>query len=86
MDEIVGPLVRGRGAAVAGAHILEKLDAGPARRCAQARDPEPRAGNVVQPFLLRAVVETVTGDSQPQEIAVEAQALVSVAYDDRGVV
>src|SRR5438093_13257497 len=79
MDEVIGALVGQGGPAVARAQVLQELNPG-ARGGAQTGDAQARAGDVVEPLLLRPIVEALPGDLEPQQVAVEAQARVRVPH------
>jgi len=85
MDEVIGSGVGRVRSAASGRQVLQEFDAraGPQ---SQPRDPETRALDVVEPFLLEAEVPALSGHGKPQEIAVEAEAPLGVRHDDGRVV
>src|SRR2546423_521842 len=57
-----------------------------ALRGAQRRDPGPGSRHLVQAFLLGLVALAPAGDLETERVAVELQALLGVAHDDRRVI
>src|ERR1700739_614178 len=68
-----------------GGEVLEQLDSRTLRG-AQRSDAQMGAKNAVESLLLDAEVLARPGDPQAKHVAVEAQARVGVAYDDRRMV
>src|SRR5829696_5760629 len=65
--------------------VFEKLDSRPTRG-AQRGDAEPRAENLIEMFLLCAVVLGVACDNHAERAAIKLKALVRVTDDDGRVV
>ena len=70
--DVVGALIGGGRTSVTRCQVLQQLDAGPVLR-AQRRDPEPRAENVVEVFLLDVVVLALSRNGETERVAIEAQ-------------
>src|SRR6478672_1967165 len=66
--------------------VLEKLDAWPPAAGSKTRNAYPCAEDVVEMFLLGAVILTRTRDVQPERIAIKLQARFRVAHYDRRVI
>jgi hypothetical protein len=74
-------LVRSRRPSVLRRQVLQKLDPR-AEGGAHRRDAEMRAEHVVEMLLLGAKVLALSGNAEPEKIAVETQARLRVTDDD----
>jgi len=69
VTDVVGALIGGGCTSVAWCQVLQQLDARPARR-AQCRDPQPRAEDVVEVFLLDVVVLALSRDGETEPMSI----------------
>src|SRR5712692_9856860 len=72
-------------AAVAWSEVFQQLDPRTGRST-KARDSQPCTEDVVQVLLLSSVIFALAGDAHPQRVAIEVQARIRVADDNRSVI
>src|SRR5215472_6752380 len=85
MHEIVCMFIEGEGPPIAGTQILQKLNSGAGGR-SQGSDAKVRTEDVVQMFLLRAVILAFSSNPQTKKIAIELEAPFRVGNCDCSVI
>src|SRR5207247_10918058 len=84
--EVVRPDVGGSRAPIAGSQVLEELDPRATALRPERGDPEASSEDLVQVLLLGAVVLARSGHSEPERIAVAAEAPLGVSDHDGRVI
>src|ERR1041384_4746272 len=85
VNQVVGAFIGGSGPAIAWREIFKELNARTWHRTNRS-DVKPCSKHIVQVLLFAAIILAFAGDIKPEHVAIELQARVRVAHDDRSVI